>query len=426
MNRWRKGCARMALVVTKFGGSSVATTDLIKSVAKRLIARKDAGDEVVVIVSAMGDTTDELVALAKEVSTATPRTREMDMLLSTGEQVTIALLAMAIHSQGGRAVSLTGPQAGLITDSVHCKARVTAVKADRVRAALDDGNIVIIAGFQGITPDGEITTLGRGGSDTTAVAVAAGIGADVCEINSDVDGIYTADPNVVDDARKLDRISYEEMLEMTSSGAGVLSIRSVEFARNHNVVIDSRGSFTDTPGTIVTGEETGMEHPIVSAVTHDTSDAKFTIRGVEDRPGVAATLFAALAKQNVNVDMVIQNVSEEGLTDISFTAPHDDLARASLAVESVIDELNARTWVLDEDVAKISIIGAGMRTHPGVTAQMFQTLAAEGINIDLISTSPIRLSCIIAMKDTQKAVRALHKSFGLDEDSHGEEATDHE
>jgi aspartate kinase len=406
----------MALVVTKFGGSSVATPEHIMKVAQRLIDRKNAGDDVVAVVSAMGDATDELYALAEAVGTATPRTREMDMLLSTGEQVTIALLAMAIHSLGGRAISFTGPQVGIVTDRVHGKARIVAVDAACVKEELAADNIVIIAGFQGTTPTGEITTLGRGGSDTTAVAVAAGIGADVCEINSDVDGIYTADPRIVADARKIDRISSEEMLEMAASGAGVLSMRSVEFARNHDVAIHSRGTFADGPGTIVTGEETGMEQAIVSAVTHDTDDAKFTIRGVEDRPGVAAILFNALAKQNVNVDMVIQNVSEEGLTDISFTAPHADVARATMAVTSVIEQLGARTWLVDEDVAKVSIIGAGMRTHPGVTAKMFQTLADEGINIDLISTSPIRLSCIIALDDTERAVQVLHQAFELDKE----------
>jgi aspartate kinase len=405
----------MALVVAKFGGTSVASPDHIKTVAQKLINRKLAGDEVVVIVSAMGHVTDELVELASAI-TDNPRNRELDVLLATGEQVTIALLAMAVHSLGHRAISFTGPQVGIVTDDVHSKAKIVAVEGTCVKKALKTDNIVIIAGFQGVTKAGEITTLGRGGSDTTAAAVAAGIGADVCEIYTDVDGVYTADPRVVPKARKIDRISYEEMLEMAASGAGVLSMRSVEFARNHNVIIHCRSSFTDEPGTIVTDEETDMEQAIVSAVTHDTNDAKVTIRGVQDRPGIAAILFTALARENVNVDMVIQNVSEEGLTDISFTAPHEDIAHAYRAIEAVADEIGARTWLVDEDVAKISIIGAGMRTHPGVTAKMFSTLADAGINIDLISTSPIRLSCIIALDDTDRAVQVLHQAFGLDKE----------
>jgi len=405
----------MALVVTKFGGSSVATPDHIKRVAQRLIDRKEAGDQIVVVVSAMGHATDELLNLAHAV-TERAHARELDMLLATGEQVTIALLAMAIHDLGHRARSLTGIQAGILTDEVHTKAKVLDVTAQRVRDALDADNIVIIAGFQGSTAAGDITTLGRGGSDTTAVAIAAAIDADVCEICSDVPGVFTADPNVVPRARKIDTISYEEMLEMAASGAGVLSMRSVEFARNHHVVINCRGSFTDEPGTIVTNGEAGMEEAIVSAVTADRDDAKITIRGVEDRPGIAATLFCALARENVNVDMVIQNVSEEGLTDISFTVPTSDIVRAKRAVTSIIEQIGARTWLVDTDVAKVSIIGGGMRTHPGVTATMFQALADEGINIDLISTSPIRLSCIIAQKDAEQAVRALHNAFGLEKE----------
>jgi len=405
----------MALVVTKFGGSSVATPALIKKVAQRLVDRKVAGDEVVAVVSAMGHTTDELLDLAHAV-TERAHARELDMLLATGEQVTIALLAMAIHELGHRARSLTGLQAGIETDGVHTKAKVRNVVADRVRDALDSDNIVIVAGFQGTTPTGDITTLGRGGSDTTAVALAAAIGADICEINSDVAGVFTADPNVVPNARKMDRISYEEMLEMAASGAGVLSMRSVEFARNHHVTINSRGSFTDEPGTIITNGESDMEEAIVSAVTQDHDDAKITIRGVEDRPGIAATLFNSLATENVNVDMVIQNISEEGLTDISFTVPSSDIVRAKRAVTAILEQIGARTWLVDTEVAKVSIIGGGMRTHPGVTAKMFQALADEGINIDLISTSPIRLSCIIAQKDADRAVRALHSAFGLDKE----------
>jgi len=403
----------MATVVTKFGGTSVASTERIRAVAERLIGRKRSGDSVVAVVSAMGHVTDELVALARELSSDPPE-REMDMLLSTGEQVSIALLAMAIHAQGQDAVSFTGPQVGIVTDSVHSKAKITEVRADRVKDALDAGKIVIVAGFQGITPDGQITTLGRGGSDTTAVAVAAGIGADVCEIYTDVDGVYTADPRIVPEARKIDAISYEEMLEMAASGAGVLQMRSVEFARNHGVVIHCRSSFTQTPGTIVKEAGENMEQAIISGVTHDTSEAKMTIRDVPDHPGVAATVFGRLAENNVNVDMIIQNVSEAGTTDISFTTPKDDLVRAKRALDQVVAELGAREWSLDDSVAKVSLVGAGMRTHPGIAAGMFKTLADAGVNLDMISTSPIRISCVISAEQVAQAVQALHTAFGLD------------
>ncbi len=404
----------MALIVQKYGGTSVGTTDRIKAVARRVIARKLAGDQVVVVVSAMGHVTDELVDLAMQVCDEPPD-REMDMLLSTGEQVSIALLAMAIHAEGHDAVSFTGPQVGILTDPVHGKAKIQAVRADRVREALGQGRLVIVAGFQGVTEDGQITTLGRGGSDTTAVALAAGIGADVCEIYTDVDGVFTADPRIVPSARKIDVISYEEMLEMAASGAGVLQLRSVEFARNHGVVIHCRSSFHDGPGTIVKEADETMEQAIISGVTHDTSEAKITIRDVPDRPGVAATVFTRMAEANVNVDMIIQNVSERGLTDISFTVPKTDLARARRAVADVVAELEARTWSVDESIAKISLVGAGMKTHPGVAAQMFRALADAGVNIDMISTSSIRISCVIEGDKVGAAVRALHTSFGLDE-----------
>ncbi len=402
----------MALVVTKFGGTSVGSPERILAVAERLIARQRSGDSVVSVVSAMGHVTDELVDLAQQVCPEPPE-REMDMLLSTGEQVSIALLAMAIHARGADAVSFTGPQVGIVTDEVHSKAKITAVRADRVRDALDEGRIVIVAGFQGTTPDGQITTLGRGGSDTTAVAIAAGIGADVCEIYTDVDGVYTADPRIVDDARKIDAISYDEMLEMAASGAGVLQMRSVEFARNHGVVIHCRSSFHDLPGTIVKEADENMEQAIISGVTHDTSEAKVTIRDVPDSPGVAATVFGHLADANVNVDMIIQNVSEDGHTDISFTTPETDLSRARRVLDGIVGELGAREWSVDESVAKISLVGAGMRTHPGVAARMFASLADAGVNIDLISTSPIRISCVVAADQAPTAVRALHDAFGL-------------
>ncbi|MHB1340961.1 MAG: aspartate kinase [Coriobacteriia bacterium] len=406
----------MALIVQKYGGTSVGTTERIRAVARRLIARKTAGDEVVAVVSAMGHVTDELVELAAEIC-ADPPDREMDMLLSTGEQVSIALLAMAIHAEGHDAVSFTGPQVGIVTDPVHGKAKIQAVRADRVREALDDGKIVIVAGFQGVTEDGQITTLGRGGSDTTAVAIAAGIDADVCEIYTDVDGVYSADPRIAPAARKIDRINYDEMLEMAASGAGVLQLRSVEFARNHGVVIHCRSSFSDSPGTIVKEADETMEQAIISGVTHDTSEAKITIRDVPDRPGVAAMVFTRMADANVNVDMIIQNVSEDGSTDISFTSPKTDLARAKRAAADVVAELGARTWSVDESIAKVSLVGAGMKTHPGVAAQMFSSLAEADVNIDMISTSSIRISCVVEGDKVGAAVRALHTSFGLDEES---------
>lgn len=404
----------MALVVTKFGGTSVGSTERIRNVARRLIARKQQGDDVVAVVSAMGHVTDELVELASQI-TNNPPERELDMLLATGEQVSIALLAMAIQAEGHKAISFTGPQVGIVTDNVHSKAKIISVEAECVREALHEGNIVIVAGFQGTTPEGQITTLGRGGSDTTAVAIAAGIAADVCEIYTDVDGVYSADPRIAPRAKKIHEISYEEMLEMAASGAGVLGMRSVEFARNHGVVIHCRSSFSDEPGTIVKEATPDMENAVVSGVTHDVSEAKVTIRGVPDKPGVAARVFSALATENVNVDMIIQNISEQGLTDISFTTPETDLARARKAIDGVIEEIGARTWVVDNSIAKVSIVGAGMRTHPGVTARMFTTLADAGVNIDLISTSPIRLSCIIDAAQVETAVRALHTAFGLDD-----------
>jgi aspartate kinase len=406
----------MAIVVQKYGGTSVGTTDRIMAVARRIIAAKQRGDRVVAVVSAMGDVTDELLAKALAIS-ADPPVREMDMLLATGEQVTIALLAMAIHAQGHEAISFTGAQAGIVSDASHTKARIQEINAGRVMEALDHGLIAIVAGFQALTPEGDITTLGRGGSDTTAVAVAAGLSADVCEIYTDVDGVYTADPRIEPQARKIDEVSYEEMLEMAATGARVLQLRSVEFARNHGVVIHVRSSFNDHEGTIVREADETMEQAIISGVTHDTSEAKVTVRDVPDRPGVAAEVFGRLADANVNVDMIIQNVSEEGTTDISFTTPKEDLARAKRAVAEVVDELGARGWSVDESVAKVSLVGAGMKTHPGVAALMFRSLADAGVNLDMISTSSIRISCVIGADQVEQAVRALHTAFGLAERS---------
>jgi aspartate kinase len=402
----------MAVLVQKYGGSSVGTPERIRAVAERIVAAKSAGNSVVAVVSAMGDVTDDLLDLAAQINPEPPE-REMDMLLATGEQVSIALLAMAIHALGHEAISFTGPQVGIVTDHGHTKARILEVRADRVRDAIAADRIVIVAGFQGVTADGTITTLGRGGSDTTAVAVAAGIGADVCEIYTDVDGVYTADPRVVPDARKIGIVSYEEMLELASSGAGVLNLRAVEFARNHGVVIHCRSSFTGMPGTIVKEADDSMEQAIISGVTHDSSEAKVTVRDVPDRPGVAATVFTRMAEANVNVDMIIQNISEAGATDISFTTPKADLVRARRTAESVVAELGAREWLVDESIAKVSLVGAGMKTHPGVAAQMFRALSEAGVNIDLISTSTIRITCVVEGHQVERAVRALHRSFGL-------------
>lgn len=404
----------MAVIVQKYGGTSVGTPERMRAVAERIVGVQNAGNSVIAVVSAMGDFTDELVDLAAKINPEPPE-REMDMLLATGEQVSIALLAMAIHALGREAISFTGPQVGIVTDHGHTKAKIIEVRADRVREAMDEGRVVIVAGFQGITADGNITTLGRGGSDTTAVAVAAGIGADVCEIYTDVEGVYTADPRLVPDARKIDAISYEEMLELAASGAGVLNLRSVEFARNHGVVIHCRSSFSDAPGTIIKEADDSMEQAIISGVAHDTSEAKITIRDVPDRPGVAATVFTHMANANVNVDMIIQNVSEAGMTDISFTTPKADLVRARRAADAVVAELDAREWLVDESIAKVSLVGAGMKTHPGVAAQMFRALSEAGVNISLIATSTIRITCVVEARQVEAAVRALHRSFGLAE-----------
>lgn len=402
----------MSLIVQKYGGTSVAGTERLRAVARRIVDTRAQGHDVVAVVSAMGNVTDELVELAHGLSDSPPE-REMDMLLATGEQVTSALLAMAIQQTGNAAVAYTGPQVGIVTDEGHTRARIQEVRADCVRESLARGHIVIVAGFQGITPDGEITTLGRGGSDTTAVAVAVGVGADMCEIYTDVDGVYTADPRVVPDARKIDRISYEEMLELASTGARVLQLRSVEFARNHGAVIHVRSSFSDEMGTIIEEAHEDMEEAIISGVAHDTSEVKLTVRDVPDRPGVAADLFMALADADVNVDMIIQNVSDQGTTDISFTTPKDDLSRATKVMETVEERFGARAWSTDESIAKVTLVGAGMKSHPGVAAQMFRALADAGVNIEMISTSPIRISCVVASDQVETAVKALHDSFGL-------------
>jgi len=401
-----------SIVVMKFGGTSVADGDRIKRVAKRIVDAQEAGHPVVAVVSARGDTTDELIALANEI-TDRPREREMDMLLSAGERISAALVTMAIHAMGHDAISLSGPQAGILTDNVHRRAKIVDIKPDRVTRALEQGKIVLVAGFQGLSTDNDVTTLGRGGSDTTAVALAAALNAEVCEIYTDVDGVYTADPRLVPSARKLARISFEEMLEMAATGAKVLMLRCVEFGRRYGVPIHVRSSFMDVPGTWVTEEGEQMEQAIVSGVTYALEDAKVTISNLPDEPGVAARIFTALAKAGVNVDMIIQNVSEKGITDISFTAGEDELALIRATLEALKPEITFDGITTDNAMAKLSLIGAGMKSHPGVAAKMFETLAQNGINIEMISTSSIKISCVIRREAIPTAVNALHEAFNL-------------
>ena len=406
------------LIVQKYGGSSVADPEKIKSVARRVAESAAQGHRVVVVVSAMGKTTDSLVALASAI-TPTPDPREMDMLLATGEQVSIGLLAMALQSLGYPACSLTGPQVGLITDTVHTKARIRRISAERIAAALTAGKIVVVAGFQGMTEAGEITTLGRGGSDLTGVALAAALKADVCEIFTDVDGVYTADPNVVPEARKLARVSYDEMLEMASLGAKVLQSRSVEFAKKYGVPVHVRSTFKPDPGTLVTREDDSMEEVVVTGITHDRGQAKVSILRVPDRPGIAAQVFGALGAQSIVVDMIVQNISRDGFTDISFTLPRADRARAEQVLAIVAKDIGAAGVAADDRVAKISVIGVGMRSHAGVAAQIFAILSKDGINIQMISTSEIAVSCVIEDKYTELAVRALHDAFDLAKEPRG-------
>jgi aspartate kinase len=405
------------IVVMKFGGTSVAGAEQIKRAAGRIVAAREAGNRVVAVLSARGKTTDELVEQAHEIS-ARPVAREMDMLLSTGERISCALAAMAIHDMGHEAISLTGSQAGIVTDSSHTKARIIDVRADRISQALQQDRIVLVAGFQGVSTDSrDVTTLGRGGSDTTAVALAAALRASVCEIYTDVSGVYSADPRIVADAHKLDRVSFEEMLEMSASGAGVLQLRSVEYARNHGVRIHCRSSFEDGPGTLVVSEEETMENPFVTAVTHSDSEARVTLNGLRDEPGVAGRVFGALAEANVNVDVIIQNepVGGDQLADLSFTVDRDDLPTAKDTIAALGDvSLKVLT---DERIGKVSIVGAGMRSHPGVAAKVFKILGEEGINIEMISTSPIKISCVISADRVSDAVNALHKAFDLGEDA---------
>ena len=403
----------MTLVVQKFGGTSVADADRMRAVADHIARTRRTGDDVIVVVSAMGKTTDDLIRLSEDVSRVRPG-RELDMLLTSGERISMSLLCMALAERKIAAASFTGSQAGIITDTIHTKARILEVKGDRLRSALAEGVVPVVAGFQGVSSTRDITTLGRGGSDTTAVALAAALGADRCEIYTDVSGVFSADPRIVPSARKLPKISFEEMLEIAATGGRVLSLRSVEFARNHHVPLLVRSSFTWEPGTVVTEEDPSMEQPVVSAVTHDTSQAKITLSGVADRPGIAAALFRHLADRSINVDMIVQNISHHGTTDISFTVPRDDVEASREVAASMLDTLGAAEVVTDEGVATVSLVGAGMKTHPGVTATMFETLAAEGINIEMISTSPIRISCMVRAEVAERAVQVLHGAFELD------------
>ncbi len=405
------------IVVQKYGGTSVGDVDRMKRVAQRIVDTRRAGHDVVAVVSAMGKTTDELVDMAARINRRPPQ-RELDILLTAGERISMALLAMAIEDLGVRARSFTGSQAGIITDTVHGKARILAVTPERVREALDAGDVVIVAGFQGVSRETkDITTLGRGGSDTTAVALAAALDADACEIYTDVDGVYTADPRIVPDARKLERLAYEEMLELAAQGAKVLQVRSVEFGRNHGVRIHVRSSFNGSEGTWIVPQEDMVEDAIISGVAHDTSEAKVTVVGVPDRPGVAAGMFTALADANINVDMIVQNISSEGRTDISFTVPRGEIDQATELLQGRIADIGAADIIVNPAVAKVALVGAGMKTHPGVAARMFDALSRSGVNIQMISTSTIRVSVIIDDAQVEEAVRAVHAEFALGADA---------
>jgi aspartate kinase len=404
----------LALVVQKFGGTSVGTIDRIRNVARRAIAAQKRGDRVVVIVSAMSGETNRLLGMAHEM-VRVPDAREMDVIAATGEQVAAALTALAIQNEGGNARSLLGHQVKILTDDAFTKARIKAIEGSKIFSTLEKGQIAVVAGFQGVDEDGDITTLGRGGSDTSAVAIAAAIGADACEIYTDVDGVYTTDPNICPSARKIPRISYEEMLELASLGAKVLQIRSVEIAMKYGVPVHVRSSFSEVEGTWVTGEDESLEHVAVAGVAYDKNEARVHCVGLDDKPGVVAELFGAMADKNLSVDMIIQNVSREtaGRADVTFTLAKSDLVRAKPFIEEVATRLGSQAVRYDEDIVKVSIVGLGMRSHAGIAARMFRILATEGINIQAISTSEIKVSCLIHAKYTELAVRALHDGFGL-------------
>jgi aspartate kinase len=410
----------MALIVQKYGGTSVGDIERIKRVARRVIQGRLAGHDLVVVVSAMAGETDRLLALAAQVSDS-PDERELDVILATGEQLSIGLLSLAIQQNGQKARSFTGSQVRIQTDTAHTRAKILSIEADRVRQALREGAIAIVAGFQGVTAEDEVTTLGRGGSDLTAVAMAAALKADVCEVYTDVDGVYTADPGVVPEARKLARISYDEMLELASLGAKVLQARAVEYAKNYGVPIHVRSSFNTSQGTLVVQEDAEMEKVVVSGIAYNKNEAKITVLRVADRPGIAARLFGRVAEAGIVVDMIVQNISQDGTTDISFTVPNADYQKAMQIVSEVAKEIGAQQAVGDDRIAKVSIVGVGMRTHSGVAARMFEALAREKINIMMISTSEIKVSCVIDAKHAELAVRVLHDAFGLAEGATVEE-----
>jgi len=403
----------MALIVQKFGGTSVATPARIKNVAQRVARHHELGDQIVVVVSAMSGVTDNLILMAKELMPL-PSERELDMLLATGEQTTIALAAIALHAMNVPAISMTGAQAGIVTDGVHTKAKIKNITPKQVHAVLDQGQVVIVAGFQGQTMEGQITTLGRGGSDLTAIALAAALKADLCQIYTDVDGVYTADPRIVPDARKLAEISYDEMLELAGLGAKVMQSRSVEFAKKFGVIFEVRSSLNDNPGTIVKEETPSMEDVVIRGVTLDKNQAKITLVAVPDRPGVAAHIFKAIAEANVNVDMIVQNISHNAAspaTDLSFTVDKPDLLKAKKVIDGLKDKIGFREVIADEKIGKLSIVGVGMRSHPGVAAKMFETLADAGVNIDLISTSEIKVSVLVDLAKGEQAMRLVHQAF---------------
>lgn len=402
-----------SLIVQKYGGSSVANIERIKNVAKRIARYSRKGHKLVVVVSALGDTTDDLLKLARRI-TPIPNEREIDMLISTGEQVSVALLAMAVHRMGIDAISFTGAQVGIITDRSHTKARIIDVSADRIKKELEKQKVVIVAGFQGINLDQEITTLGRGGSDITAVALSKALNASTCEIYTDVEGVYTADPRIVKDARKLSRISYEEMLELASLGAQVMQARSMEVAKKFSIPLHIRSSFNNKIGTIISKEVKAMEEVFVSGVTMNKGEAKVTICDVPDKPGIAAIIFKDLARKDINVDMIIQNISRTGYTDLSFTVPLEELNKTRQAMDEIVKEVKAKGATYNRDIAKVSIVGVGMKSHSGVAAKMFEALASKKINIDMISTSEIKISCVIKKKHAETAVKAIHKAFGLE------------
>jgi len=419
----------MPIVVQKYGGTSVGDTGRIRSVADRIVRAREQGQDVVVVVSAMGETTDDLLDKASDI-TPVPEPRELDMLLTAGERIAMSLLAIAVNARGCRAASYTGSQAGIITDTQHGKARIVEIRPARIKESLDAGNVVILAGFQGLSTEYDITTLGRGGSDTTAVAMAAALGAEVCEIYTDVDGVFTADPRTHPEARRIDRISYEEMLELAAAGARVLQLRCVEYARRHGVRIHVRNSLGEQPGTWVDedadedeeGSAGMLESALIRGVALDVEEAKVTLDEVPDRPGIAAAIFKAVAAEGIHVDMIVQNVSHDGRTDLSFTIPRADLHRLDAVLEGIVTDVGALRYETDDAIAKLSLVGAGIKSNPGVAADMFDALAAEGINIDMISTSSIRISCVIRAEDGERAVRAVHQRFGLDGATLDEEA----